>query len=50
MNKNINTRQLSESLFYNNQFFEDELIYENFEKITAVENKEALKEMGGKKI
>jgi len=44
----MDARQISESMFYNNQFFEDELIYENFEKITAVENKEALKAMGGK--
>lgn len=46
--KNMNARQTSESLFYDNQVFDDELIYENFEKITAVENKEVLKEMGGK--
>lgn len=47
----LNQRQNNETTFYNNQAesFDRNVIYDNFEKITAVENKEALKEFGGKK-
>lgn len=47
---NFSDRQNNEMLFYDTQddLYDKDIVYDNFEKITAIENIEALKEMGGK--